>query len=79
MKKALLILSVFFVVSCGVPESMKAPDYDEATVLTKRVNSTLDVSVIEVDGCEYVAIYGGYQTGVSIIHKANCKNHNPPQ
>lgn len=31
------------------------------------------VSVIEVDGCEYVWAKGGY--GGGLAHKGNCKNH----
>lgn len=34
--------------------------------------------VQKIDGCEYIIIMsysGGQQSGVSIIHKANCKNH----
>ena len=28
----------------------------------------------EIDGCEYLEKYNGYQQGYSFTHKGNCKN-----
>jgi uncharacterized protein YcfL len=37
------------------------------------------VSEVTVDGCEYIVVTPvkstSSQTGIAIIHKANCKNH----
>lgn len=32
-----------------------------------------ELSIVEIDGCEYI-LYDGYKAG-GLTHKGNCKNH----
>lgn len=38
------------------------------------VTGDKEYRTIEIDGCEYLFKYNGYNSGESFTHKGNCKN-----
>lgn len=74
MKKliSILVLGVIFT-SCKNVKEVK--NQSETSTIKKviELNNVLDIIIIELDSCEYITITGGYESGVSIIHKNNCK------
>jgi hypothetical protein len=37
------------------------------------IDGEIEYRTVEVDGCEYVTKYNGYQRGYMFSHKGNCK------
>ncbi|QQO97070.1 hypothetical protein Nekkels1_66 [Cellulophaga phage Nekkels_1] len=58
--KMLSVLSLFAIISsCGNGEN--------------SIKGEIEYRTIEVDGCEYITKYNGYQRGFMFTHKGNCK------
>ncbi len=65
MKKLLLgLLLIVLTSSCTTNVSKKTSEY--------TING-YDLSIFEIDGCEYVGMSIGWNNGV-LTHKGNCKN-----
>ena len=61
-----IVLVAFLMVGCV--------EQTEQKVKTTKMQSGFDeLSVVEIDGCEYI-MYDGYKAG-GLTHKGNCKNH----
>lgn len=70
----LTIILLFFNSSCKELDRSETSEKKEGRVEIKYSTFSYDVSIIEIDNCEYIfAKTGDYQGGVSIIHKQNCK------
>jgi len=60
------LLVAFLIVGCV--------EQTDQEVKTVKIQSGYDeLSVVEIDGCEYI-MYDGYKAG-GLTHKGNCKNH----
>ena len=59
------LLVVVLMVGCRQPNNQV-----KETIVS---NGTDKISIIEVDGCEYI-LFDGYKAG-GLTHKGNCKNH----
>jgi hypothetical protein len=94
MKKLILILIPFLLLSCNDKENMviskeeyqklkgepKKPDYPIQINIPKKdpwdVTNRIDhIEVIVIDSCEYIVgdDDGGYNGGIYLTHKGNCK------
>lgn len=54
-----VFLMAFLFCSCGNGED--------------TINGETEYRIVEVDGCEYITKYNGYQRGYMFAHKGNCK------
>ena len=73
MKKILIVLTML--TACGPSkEQMEKRQRIESNVDTKieQPLTPIGISVIKIDGCEYIYCEVG---SPAIVHKANCKNH----
>jgi len=83
--KQLTIIAALILTSCGPSreEMLRNPD----AYITKDgkfknpdklepESTPSGINTHTIDGCEYIT-YHRFGPGVSIIHKANCKNHKP--
>jgi hypothetical protein len=63
--------------ACGESESdhkkQSSTSYEYVDLKTK----TDKVQIFTVDGCEYLVACNSTGSSISIVHKANCKNHTP--
>lgn len=74
MKKTISLISaitILFLFSCG--PSREEMEKEQAKESNTRYSGP--VRIMTVDGCDYLMVDNGYQGGVCIIHKYNCKNH----
>ncbi len=74
-----LVLALI-VVACKERQPM--PGISKATVEREAPIEAVPYysHVLKIDGCEYIVVMPSSrptQTGIAIIHKANCKNHAP--
>jgi predicted small secreted protein len=60
------LLVAFLMVGCVEQTDQKV----KTTVVQQGFDQ---ISIIEIDGCEYI-LYDGYKAG-GLTHKGNCKNH----
>lgn len=74
MSKLLILITLFFLVSCK-PSAEKTTESNDSPIVVN--NTRYSIMVEKVDSCEYIVLDGTY--GRSIIHKANCKNHEHPK
>lgn len=68
------ILSAFALSCCGPSREELARGQLLDAKGSEKVHLS-GIGVVKIDSCEYVFYNPGYRSGVSIIHKANCKNH----
>jgi len=65
MKKLLIV--TLFITSCREPNVPKSS--------TKyRISMDTELSILELEGCEYYYIENDYSTIIDMEHKGNCKN-----
>lgn len=69
MKKLLVILSLSLVASCTQDENASLTTSTKDVVYIGGIN--YNVSVIEIDSCEYITLGSDVRT---FTHKGNCKN-----
>jgi hypothetical protein len=60
------LLVVFLMVGC-------VEQTDQKVKTTKIQSGINQLSIVEIDGCEYI-VYDSYKAG-GLTHKGNCKNH----
>ena len=60
------LLVAFLMVGC-------VEQADQIVKTTVVQQGTDELSIIEIDGCEYI-LFDGYKAG-GLTHKGNCKNH----
>ena len=82
MKKIILIICfIFLLFGCKIRENNEQkPSISKSNPNQLEFNvgfmSPVTLIVVTVDKCEYIIISGNPSTGgMSIIHKANCRNH----
>ncbi len=68
MKKVYLILSAFFIISCGTDT---VPSKSGEAIEVPRPSNVHNIKVFNVDGYDYVALYSVYKNEKTIVHNAN--------
>jgi hypothetical protein len=68
MKHLFLLISLFVFVSCGEPNTTR-----KTTSLTYGNNAPKEIEEIEIEGCQYIGSFCGYNTDWG-THKGTCTN-----
>ncbi len=71
MKKLALISSLFLLFSCGNNDTVTI---DKQNVIGKFPYGEIDdLSVVEIDSCEYIVCNSIRNKDIAITHRGNCK------
>jgi hypothetical protein len=81
MKKILLISSLFLLFSCGNNDTVTIDkqEYNKLKGVKQNVIGKFpygemdDLSVVEIDSCEYIVCNAFRRKDITITHKGNCK------
>lgn len=72
MKKAIFVIGIFSLLSCGPQGNRRAPSKKRLVLDSTSVYADQTYRVYTLEGCEYVVIGVGKERWGS--HKGNCKN-----